>query len=795
MENIFVSLILKIEHFMSEYTPKKSETSEKMEFKAKKFDNIPSGHTLLVRCHLGDAVVEIPQSNHKNSKYIFKSSYEVEESCDFKMRTVIIISMNSSLDDMLFVKLVNNITDVYEFYEIMDILALGNGFFDLMELTQKTICKIQNWINRLGRSSYVWNNLTNKPDYNLELQKKRFYPFYHIKNKEWKEISSEARENKDYPPTNSKIFEQGNDDGKDFITEKAISQKHNNFMSYPVLNPSKYGNIKKVSNCLKILIDLDLKHEAMEAFLRLCLTPSYCHIIKYPDVWKLITPLIDNIHAKNIMLYVVYYAQYILRHESTKMFSQVQRSYRVLWTYSELRIQPDAHDAHIERDPYIQQLPDDTFISQTVPFYLREKRIINAPNIFDRRLFLATGGALVDVDLKALKASLSGSILIPCITQSPLEERFEGIRIDPIRKIRGYIPTHCSDYYGLTEQDLDFLSYLEYFYPSYDSLKDHEYIKEVLTEKNEKIVKFDMKSYIEKKEREEVPDYKDDRMPDYNKLADMDISLTTHTFDDFREKAMELFKQIEKNVQFRGPIWIIEIETLSSFKFKIYGPGLLRPIDLFRVPYDASKMVKKFHVPCVRMWFEGKQETKFSEEKISTDPKTVNGIIVYDSCLRALKSGINDSYKWFSCNKIPADVILKYAQRGITTVLNKKERQALEAYMLIGKRWKELLEINPDGKLDSNHMDIFGVMTDKHKFFYPAQFNSGIRMNLRNNMFVEDNSFYSKRQSVNYPSHGTKYGGDLAIKTNNSVNPPKLENITRYIRYCKDDEWLSDNDE
>jgi len=780
---------------MSEYTLKKSTTSKNMESKAKTIDNTHSGNSVVVRCHLGDLVVEIPQLNHKNIKYITKSSHEIDEDCDVKMRTVISIEMNPELDDMLFVKLVNNISDVYEFYEIMDIWALGNQFFDHMELTQKTIGKIQNWINHLGRSSYIWNNLTNKPDYNLELQKKRFYPFYNIKCKEWKEVASEARENKEYPPTNSKIFEQGNDDGKDFTVEQTVSQKHNNFMSYPVLNPNKYGNIKQTIKCLKILVSLELKHEAMEAFMRLCLTPAYCHIIKSPEVWKLMSDMIVDSHARNIVMYVVYYAQYILRHESTKMFSQVRRNYRVLHKYEELLTQPDSHDLHIERDPYIQQLPDDTFISQTVPFYLREKRIINPPDVFERRLFLATGGSLANIDLKNLKATLSGSILIPCVTRSPLEERFLGVRLDPIRKIRGYTPTHCPKYYELSEQDLNFLSFLEYFYPSYDSLKDHEYIKEVITEKNEKLVKFDMKTYIEKKENKEDPNDKEDKMPDYNKLADMDISLTTHTFDDFRENARSLFKQIKHNVRFRGPVWMIEIETLASFKFKIYGPGLIRPIDLFRIPYDAAKMVKKFHVPCVRMWFEGTQEVDILDGKIVAGSSSADDLIIFDSCLRALKSGVNNSYKWFSCNKIPADVILKYAQRGITTVLNKKERLALEAYMLIGKRWKNLLDVAPDGQLDANSMDIFGVMSDKHKFFHSAQFDSGIRMNLRNTLFVEDNSFYSKRQSVNYPEHNTVYGGDLAIKTNNSVNPPKLENITKYIRYLSNDQWMSDNED
>lgn len=761
--------------------------------------NIPKSHAIVMRCSLSDTIVEIPQIDQRNVRYLAKKNHDIEESCDVKMKTIILIDMDASVDDMLYVRLVDNITDEFEFSEIMQILETGKEFFENMDLTQRTISRVQSWINRLGRSSYIWNNLTNKPDYNLELQKKRFYPFYHIKSREWKQIANNAlQENRpaDYPPTNAKIFEKGSDDAKDFTMEKSVSQKHNNFMSYPVLNPSKYGNIEEHVSCIATLIKLGLTNEAMEAFLRLCITPSCCHIIKNTKVWHLIYPLINDAEAKNIVMYSVYYAQYILRHESTKMFSQVSRSYRVLFNYAELEIQPDAHDMHIERDPYIQQLPDDTFISQTVTFYLREKRPINPSNVFERRLFLATGGALAGINLKKMKAAVSGSILIPCVSRSPLEERFIGFRTDPVRKIRGYVPAHHSKYYKLNSDDLDFISYLEYFYPSYDSLKDHEYEKEVLTEKNEKLVKFDMKKYIEEKEKETDTNNKEQKMPEYNKLADIDISLTTPTYDEFRENAMTLFKQIRKNVAFRGPVWILEIETLSSFKFKIYGPGLTRPIDLFRIPYDAAKMVKKFHVPCVRMWYEGQQKVDISDGEINFDFDTAfsNGLHIYDSCVRSMKSGINNTYKWFSCNKIPADVLLKYASRGIASMLNKKERTAIVEYIKSSPRWKSLIDTDASGEI-SDSMDIFGVMSLHHKFFHPANYNSGIRMGLRNNLFSEDETFYSKRSSINYPEHNTTYGGNLAIKTNNSVNPPKLENITKYIGYLKDDSWISDDEE
>ena len=69
-----------------------------------------------------------------------------------------------------------------------------------------------------------------------------------------------------------------------------------------------------------------------------------------------------------------------------------------------------------------------------------------------------------------------------------------------------------------------------------------------------------------------------------------------------------LANQIKSNCIHIGEVWIKKIYTLATFKYKIYGPGLIRPIDLFRIPYPPEKMVKKFHCPIVRSWYDGKNK-------------------------------------------------------------------------------------------------------------------------------------------------------------------------------------------
>jgi hypothetical protein len=176
------------------------------------------------------------------------------------------------------------------------------------------------------------------------------------------------------------------------------------------------------------------------------------------------------------------------------------------------------------------------------------------------------------------------------------------------------------------------------------------------------------------------------------------------------------------------------------------------------------------------MWFEGCLAITAdlgALQILASDP----GLYIYDSCVHALKSGVNDSYKWFSCNKIPADVILKYAERGFTTILNKKECDTLVKYMADSPRWSRLAQ-----DADS---DVFGVMLGTHKFFYPALFDAGIRMDLRNNIFAPESFGYSKRLPFSYPNHLTSYGGNLAAKTYNALNPPNMENITEFMRHSR----------
>ena len=253
----------------------------------------------------------------------------------------------------------------------------------------------------------------------------------------------------------------------------------------------------------------------------------------------------------------------------------------------------------------------------------------------------------------------------------------------------------------------------------------------------------------------------------YNQLSDIDISVTTTNFETFKDNVVELYKIIVENSKHRGEVYINEIKTPSSTKYKIFGPGIPRPIDIFRIPYHPSKMVKKFHVNVVKMYYDGE-------------------VKLFRSCVSALLSGVNESYKWFSCNKVPADVLLKYAQRGFSIILNKKEKENISNFMKMSDRWSKILKF-----LDMKPDKIYCTIKPDHTFFDPSEYNGGIRFSLRNfrkKYIPHNNKLITKLSSNEFEF------GSLPIRENNKIYPPNIANVIAGIDYIESREALKEID-
>jgi hypothetical protein len=756
---------------------------------------------------LGIKTIVVPQIDNKLRKYFNKL---------FKVNNENIELERWGYHDSVFIKILDNANSSFTLTQLL--MSLNDAFlyFDKIDISIHIKDRINAWVKNLGKYSYTWIELLEKPNYGLEIFKSRFWPFFNVNNKDWKHVSLNALHDATYPTQSDCVNSDSKttDINKDYKIEYDISQKYNNFLGYSVMNPEDYPDMKNIILKLQILNNLNLKLLMFEAILKLLITPTACHIIKEESLYELINPLfVDKQFGtsyKNIFYHYMYYAIFILNHEDMVMFSQIKRNYRIIFTHSEALCMPLTYKLHVELDPYIQQITDTNYLCSSVPYYLRCKRHLFPIDVFERRLFLATGGALVNIPLHKFKAAVSGSIIIPCLVYCELEKDFQNIRYETKRTINNQVKYNDNLYNfcdKLTPEERDFISYLEYYYPSFHSLTDNDYISQVLTQSTDVEKKIsDEKDW--KDEKKEDPEYK----LKYNLLSDIDISITTDNYETFDDLAQLLSKQIQLNCRHIGEVWVKKIYTVSSFKYKIYGPGLMRPIDLFRVPYCPDKMVKKFHCPIVRSWYDGKNKTKndiHNHEKIldtflqkkrtltsvetydisyGDEPNEPNeedisetvspyyiGVNIIRSCIAAALTGINNDYKWFFNSKPCVEVILKYAQRGFTTIINQKEITALVEYMKISPRWKQFV---------SDDIDTIGMMTRNHVFFNPCTVNAGIRHKLRK--FRKSHmKMYNMKQPVGLPHTNTEYDVNLAVKDNTKVFQPDVNKINMFVNYME----------
>ena len=243
--------------------------------------------------------------------------------------------------------------------------------------------------------------------------------------------------------------------------------------------------------------------------------------------------------------------------------------------------------------------------------------------------------------------------------------------------------------------DDEFTRYLNYYYPSESELEERS-VENMLTQ----------------------DDKVGNGIGQGPTITDMDVAIKAITTEDFIKKSRMLFEQIRQNIPDAD---FKECATTGSLKFSIVLPQK-RWIDLFQCSdLTFLDLVWRFHLSVVKMYWDG------------------NDFWLFKSCLTSLLSGVCGAYGWVSCNKSAADIVLKYAQRGYSTCINKDEETAITQYMKINKRWNiwnvdsdfdKLSRADKYKKIKSielkPHEYITGSYSPYNHFFHPGQVNNGI---------------------------------------------------------------------
>jgi hypothetical protein len=567
----------------------------------------------------------------------------------------------------------------------------------------------------------VWPSLCAKFDYNSTLFNTRKFPYFACESKAWSAAVLNANDTTaEYQSDLTGVVKQKAipvpDSLSGFSDEEimTISLKNNNYAAYDrIMTPSQL-DIGAIVYTLVVARDIP----AAVYLINYCMRSyKFFHIITSQPFWLLVT----QYNLFSLIKNSLWYAMYLMKQDETIMGDNITLADRVVFNIKAAAAIPNA-SYEMENMPYVIHICS-TKIDRQIFYYLPCHRGINQEDEFKRRFNIATGNALLGIPLKKYGAAITGSILVPCAHHSTLEEGFD-------TEYKTDTPHKYVD---------KFDRYLEYFYPSYRSLTDQEYKemcklpeekaadvilsatqpatsgntsisnviveKELINEVIDELEPLDLDDFVQQSAAPEPPapihrvqsDFgtydepselevtqpivpvmpaalvtNNEPDPNFNQLTDIDISITTKRFDLFKKRVQLIYEAVKKNCESRGPVYLAINRRIASTAFKMYGPGLIRPIDIFMINYAPIKMVKKFHLPCVKMYYDNEN------------------LYMLSSCVAALNSGINHNYKWFSCNKVAADILIKYANRGITTILNEGELRAMTEYIRISKRWTPL---------------------------------------------------------------------------------------------------------
>ena len=161
------------------------------------------------------------------------------------------------------------------------------------------------------------------------------------------------------------------------------------------------------------------------------------------------------------------------------------------------------------------------------------------------------------------------------------------------------------------------------------------------------------------------------------------------------------------------------INVKYNIKYNITSKYLSRKLELFMIAgNDFMNVVSKFHLPCVRAYYDG------------------NNVYMTPSCITSYMTLLNMHYTYFSSNTTPMEIINKYRMRGFGTILNKNEINELFKYSCDTEFWRNLYDFNNISNVSLNMKNFLGYIPHTSTFFKPRKTNYAFYIE---NDYIEDN--------------------------------------------------------
>lgn len=198
----------------------------------------------------------------------------------------------------------------------------------------------------------------------------------------------------------------------------------------------------------------------------------------------------------------------------------------------------------------------------------------------------------------------------------------------------------------------------------------------------------------------------------------------------------------------------------ENIKFKVKSKKI-KTIELFRSKtLDFFGMVAKFHLPCVRAYYQG------------------NNVYMLPSCVSAMMTGVNIEYKYFAGVRDPIDIINKYRMRGFGILLSDQERKHMAYYNNHIQSFGGMFHVSGTDKDDINKM--FGAKELSYRIYRPLIYTQKLLEDTYSNpqiSYIKTLADLKKYYKTKYNYDENTFGFNLfTIKTindNGSINPLK----------------------
>ena len=198
--------------------------------------------------------------------------------------------------------------------------------------------------------------------------------------------------------------------------------------------------------------------------------------------------------------------------------------------------------------------------------------------------------------------------------------------------------------------------------------------------------------------------------------ADIDIAIECSTMEEFDviahrhydaiKRAADELDLYNRTSQFKPCLTMEREDTITSHKWIVRG--LPRNVDIFRVD-NISACVSRFHLGCVRAWYDG------------------HTIHCFPSFIIAAHTGVNVDTRWMSSRKDIRDVVLKYHARGFGTYLNQDDLTNLITFIEQQTKYPKAFDSRMDGITQRTVMrsvPLFYSVFDK--VFRPSMWHTGL---------------------------------------------------------------------